>query len=75
MSSWWPTQYTWEASGMNAGYWTDENEDWYIARLHAIRNGNANIKTTKQWRSELKRGKRDLDKLLKTARSLGESWM
>ncbi|KAI0074526.1 hypothetical protein K474DRAFT_1561618, partial [Panus rudis PR-1116 ss-1] len=49
--SWWPKQSTWNTSGLYVGYWTQDCEDWFQARLSHIRAGTTNPRTTSGWRS------------------------
>jgi hypothetical protein len=53
-SSWWPKHTTWMCSVYNVGYWSPANENWFQRRLDLIRAGNADLKTSQQWREQLK---------------------
>ncbi|PBK60787.1 hypothetical protein ARMSODRAFT_857637, partial [Armillaria solidipes] len=51
--SWWPLPYTWDAAGVNMGFWSDENERWYQQRLWEILDGKAEPLGAEQWRNKL----------------------
>ncbi|KAG2351814.1 hypothetical protein BDR07DRAFT_1317231, partial [Suillus spraguei] len=51
---WWPNPVLWDASGLNAGYWTLSCEQLFQNRLRKICQSEASLLTTKQWRSDLK---------------------
>ncbi|KAI0346335.1 hypothetical protein BDW22DRAFT_1302985, partial [Trametopsis cervina] len=51
--SWWPPADVWAVCGVNMGYWTRENENWFQRRLDGIRNNVSKPLTRQQWRSEL----------------------
>ncbi|THG94145.1 hypothetical protein EW026_g7268 [Hermanssonia centrifuga] len=53
-SSWWPKSSTWLDSGFDFGYWTPQNELWFCRRRREIRAGQAKLKTTKEWKAQLK---------------------
>lgn len=71
--SWWPKQSTWEASGLNVGYWSSGAEDWYQRRLHAIRNNVQPPYNASKWASNLKFLKGDLAKITHTLEDLTSS--
>lgn len=71
--SWWPKQSTWEASGLNVGYWSSGAEDWYKRRLHAIRNNVQPPYNASKWASNLKFLKGDLAKITHTLEDLTSS--
>ncbi|KAK0430306.1 hypothetical protein EV421DRAFT_1744215 [Armillaria borealis] len=52
--SWWPLPYTWDAAGVNMGFWSDENERWYQQRLQDILDGKAEPLGAEQWRNKLR---------------------
>lgn len=43
-------------SPVNAGYWTEQNEEFYRTRREEIRNGTATLKNARQWKQVLKQG-------------------
>ena len=57
--SWWPKQEQWNhpACEFNKGYWSWENELWYLKRRRDIENGSAKAMTVKQWQNELRQGR------------------
>ena len=54
--SWWPKHATWIKSGMNIGYWSEQNEQWFVHRRDNIRKGGDALKlrNAKQWRTALR---------------------
>ncbi|GJF00665.1 hypothetical protein PsYK624_169610 [Phanerochaete sordida] len=60
-SSWWPKYSTWKNSGMDVGYWTKMNEEWFVHRREqlqaAIREGSneaLTLRTATDWRRKLR---------------------
>ncbi|GJE99714.1 hypothetical protein PsYK624_159850 [Phanerochaete sordida] len=60
-SSWWPKDSTWRESGMDVGYWTRQNEEWFVTRRNlledAVRTGDTaalKLRTAQQWRKALR---------------------
>ncbi|TFK62070.1 hypothetical protein BDN72DRAFT_748162, partial [Pluteus cervinus] len=47
--SWWPNQSAWDSSGLNAGYWTPDCEDWYQHRLTKIRANEGDLRSATHW--------------------------
>jgi hypothetical protein len=43
-----------DRAGRNAGWWTPENERWFLTRLRAIRDGNEQPYTASRWLDILK---------------------
>lgn len=52
--SWWPKASTWENSGLDVGYWSEDCEDFYQRRLEEIRKGEAVLLPAKKWRDRIK---------------------
>ena len=52
--SWWPTQSTFMASGLNVGYWSPDCEAWFQSRAKEIKEGTASVKNTGQWAATMK---------------------
>lgn len=52
--SWWPLPYTWDAAGVNMGFWSGDNERWYQQRLRKILDGKAEPLGAEQWRNKLR---------------------
>jgi hypothetical protein len=52
--SWWPKHSTWERSGLNWGHWTRSDEEWFQGRLKLIRTGQAELRSSLQWKRALK---------------------
>lgn len=79
--SWWPKQSAWEISGLDMGYWTSDNEEWYQRQLCTIsahlqegRPVQGLLKNAKQWRNALKSNKRELDKISCANRRAAENF-
>ncbi|KAG1722729.1 uncharacterized protein EDB91DRAFT_1088023 [Suillus paluster] len=53
ISSWWPTPKQWSSSGLDVGYWNHSAENVFQSRLKAIREGRAELRGAKQWKSEM----------------------
>ena len=60
-------------SPFNAGYWTDQNEEFYKRRRMEIRNGTAGLKTTRQWKQSLKQGGPDAKRFQHSMREMYDS--
>ncbi len=55
----------WEKSGLNWGYWTQTDEEFFQKRLHEIYSGKANLRSATQWREgpiKFQRGTREVVK-------------
>ncbi|KAJ7437513.1 hypothetical protein FB451DRAFT_1152562 [Mycena latifolia] len=52
--SWWPTPSSFKASGLNIGWWSPACEEWLQKRLDDIKNGKADLKTQKEWTSNIR---------------------
>ncbi|KAI0069510.1 hypothetical protein K474DRAFT_1570724, partial [Panus rudis PR-1116 ss-1] len=48
--SWWPKQSIWNTAGLNVGYWTQDCEDWFQARVSHLRAGDTQPRTSSRWR-------------------------
>ncbi|KAF8226420.1 hypothetical protein L208DRAFT_1302020 [Tricholoma matsutake] len=48
--SWWPKQSVWELCGLNVGYWSSDCEIWFQSHLTSIRQGDAVLKSSQEWR-------------------------
>ena len=57
--SWWPKQSTFEASGLNVGFWSPDCEQWFIKRRREIAQGSATFKSADQWYKALTYRKKD----------------
>ena len=44
----------WKECGLDVGHWTEQNEEWFKARLASIRAGKAKPVGQNKWRSNLK---------------------
>ena len=80
--SWWPKQSTWEACGLNVGYWSVDNETWFQKHLENIRNyhgtestGNLPYHSAADWRNRLKFHKMTTKKVVRSAREAVEKWL
>ena len=56
VKSWWPLPTTWREGdcGVNLGYWTELNEEWYQRRLKDIQDGKAEPLPANKWRDRLR---------------------
>ena len=76
--SWWPKQFTWEASGLNVGYWSTDDEAWFQKHLKDIRKyhgtGNPPYHTAAEWRNKLKYHK-VMKKVVAFTRDAAERWL
>ncbi|KAK0435455.1 uncharacterized protein EV420DRAFT_1653125 [Desarmillaria tabescens] len=52
--SWWPLPFTWNVAGVNMGFWSGENEQWYQKRLQEILEGKAEPLGVDQWQNKLR---------------------
>src|ERR1700722_1053446 len=52
--SWWPKPSAWLVSALNVGYWSKDCESWFLKRLVAIKNGEADLKSPSQWKHSIK---------------------
>jgi hypothetical protein len=48
--SWWPKQSVWELCGLNVGYWSSDCEVWFQSHLTSIHQGDAVLKSSREWR-------------------------
>ncbi len=69
-ASWWPKSQVWDQSGCCVGYWTPANEDWFLKRLKAIREGRATLMNSNHWRKHLKIERREAMNLRGTIEEL-----
>ncbi|KAI0652707.1 hypothetical protein C8Q79DRAFT_997666 [Trametes meyenii] len=49
--SWWPRPAQWKSSGLNMGYWTKFDEEWFQERLASIRRGTSTPMTASLWKA------------------------
>jgi hypothetical protein len=52
--SWWPKQSTWNQCGLDWGYWTVRDEEWFQGRLAFIKAGKADLRSATAWKHALK---------------------
>ena len=52
--AWWPKPATWDKCGLSLGFWTMDCELWFQKRWKVCQEGQGQLKTTKQWKSDLK---------------------
>lgn len=64
--SWWPKQSTWEASGMNVGFWSSVAEHWFQLHLSSILQGKAKPLTASKWKDALKLEKPTMGKMVRS---------
>ena len=55
--SWWPKQLTWVGSNFDIGYWTPDNEVWFLTHLGKIRVGEVQPQNARRWTNALKKYK------------------
>lgn len=56
-ASWWPKTNSWRGSGLDAGYWTTQCEEWYQTRRAGIMANDAKtgaLMTPSVWRNKMK---------------------
>ena len=57
--SWWPKQSMWEISGLNVGYWTVDDEEWFQKYLRHLKfyskhNGKFPCYSAAEWWCKLR---------------------
>jgi len=77
--SWWPKQSIWEASGLNVGYWSTDDEVWYQKHLQKIceydGTGPPPYRTSSDWRKALKYCKDTTNRVRNSCTWAAENWL
>jgi hypothetical protein len=72
-------QCTWEACGLNVGYWSVDNEAWFQKCLENIHNYDGTDKppyhSAIDWHNKLRYHKVTTKKVVASARKVAERWL
>ncbi|KAK0436747.1 hypothetical protein EV421DRAFT_1715719, partial [Armillaria borealis] len=52
--SWFPKPTAWKGSGLDVGYWSADDESWYLCRVAKYLDGDFKCENQMEWRKSLK---------------------
>ncbi|KAJ7092014.1 hypothetical protein B0H15DRAFT_777734, partial [Mycena belliarum] len=72
--SWWPQPAAFFTSGFHCGWWSPRCEDWFIAQLRKMEEGQGRLLTQNAWKAQM-RFHRQAHKLFQRHESLSVSFL
>ncbi|TFK33351.1 hypothetical protein BDQ12DRAFT_442491 [Crucibulum laeve] len=72
---WWPPVDVFEESGYWPGYWSEIAERWFQNHLTKIRNDKFKPTTRKNWKSLVKGGRAELQKVSHANESIARQYL